>query len=187
MVVDLKISYTLPDILLNIQENELQKQVNERKTKIKHVYWDEIEIGDKVEMKVKVTRRLVNLFAMISSDYNPLHVDEEYGRNLKIFGYNNIAHGFLLQSFFSGLGGSYLLGEGAALHEKKPVKFKHYVAIDDEILVIKSVSNKFSKEIKGKMRYFVETKEEIKILQDDKLIDAVESGTVTMIFKKSKK
>ncbi len=186
MVLDIKIEFSLPRILENLSEVTLQEQINERKVDIKKVYWDEIKINDKVEMKVQMTRKLVNIFAMLSADYNPLHVDEEYGKNLKIFGYNNIVHGYFLQSFFSGLGGTYLLGEGAALHEKKPTKFMRYVAIDDEILVQKFVVDKFQKVVKGKTRYFVETRELIKVKRDGKFIDAVESGTISTIFKKNR-
>jgi len=187
MVLDIKIEFSLPEILENLSNDELQEQINERKVKIKKAYWDEINIDDKVEMKVQMTRKLVNIFAMISADYNPLHVDEEYGKNLKIFGYNNIAHGYFLQSFLSGLGGTYLLGEGAALHEKLPSKFLRYVAVDDVILAQKIVVDKFEKVVKGKTRYYVKTKEVIKVKRDDKFIIAVESGTISTIFKKSRK
>lgn len=54
-----------------------------------------------------------------------------------------------------------------------------------EILVQNKKIKKFSKKDKEKTRYYVETREKIKILKDNEVIEALESGTITMIFKKS--
>ena len=50
---------------------------------------------------VEITSELVNNFAQLSGDNNPIHLDIEYAKTT-VFG-KPIAHGMLLSSFFSTL------------------------------------------------------------------------------------
>jgi acyl dehydratase len=92
----------------------------------------EIKIGDKIEFKKVISESLVNQFAQISGDYNPLHMDSQYARttNLK----QRICHGMLLASFFSQVVGMFLPGI-RALYLSQTLKFISPCYIDDIITI----------------------------------------------------
>src|SRR3989442_8563409 len=93
---------------------------------------EEIEIGQKRKFSVKITESLVNEFAKISGDYNPLHMDEQYAKSTK-FG-KRICHGMLLGSFFSKMVGMYLPGKNA-LYFSQTMDFRLPCFINDEVTV----------------------------------------------------
>ena len=93
---------------------------------------DDIEIGQKEKFEVVVTESMVNAFADISGDYNPLHVDENYANSTNFK--QRVCHGMLLASFFSRLVGMYLPGKNA-LYFSQSVKFVSPCFIDDKIHV----------------------------------------------------
>jgi acyl dehydratase len=66
------------------------------------MYWEEWEIGAEFESPARtVTEADITLFAGLSGDYNPLHVNEEYCKGT-IFG-GRIAHGPLVYAIAAGL------------------------------------------------------------------------------------
>ena len=69
---------------------------------MKGMYWEEWEIGAEFESPARtVTEADIVLFAGLSGDYNPLHVNEEYCKTT-IFG-TRIAHGPLVYAIVAGL------------------------------------------------------------------------------------
>ena len=93
---------------------------------------EEIEVGQKRKFVVKITESLVNEFAKISGDYNPLHVDEQYAKSTK-FG-KRVCHGMLLGSFFSKMVGMHLPGKNA-LYFSQTLNFRLPCFINDEVSV----------------------------------------------------
>jgi acyl dehydratase len=91
-----------------------------------------IKIGQKKNFSEIITKSLIDDFAKISGDYNPLHMDDEYASNT-IFE-KRVCHGMLLSSFFSKLIGMYLPGKNA-LYFSQSLQFKSPCFIDDEIFV----------------------------------------------------
>lgn len=66
------------------------------------MYWEEWEIGAEFESPARtVTEADIALFAGLSGDYNPLHVNEEYCKQT-VFG-GRIAHGPLIYAIAAGL------------------------------------------------------------------------------------
>jgi acyl dehydratase len=66
------------------------------------LYWEQWEVGTVFESAARtMTETDIVLFAGLSGDYNPLHVDEEYCRST-IFG-ERIAHGPLVYAIAAGL------------------------------------------------------------------------------------
>ena len=66
------------------------------------MFWEEWEIDAEFESPGRtVTEADITLFAGLSGDYNPLHVNEEYCKNT-IFG-GRIAHGPLVYAIAAGL------------------------------------------------------------------------------------
>ncbi len=71
--------------------------------------YEELEIGEKASFAKTITETDVYLFAGISGDFNPMHVNEEYARTTP-FG-ACVAHGPLILSFHRGE----MVAEGSAL------------------------------------------------------------------------
>ena len=66
------------------------------------LYWEEWEVGAEFESPARtVTEADIVLFAGLSGDYNPLHMNEEYAKST-IFG-TRIAHGPLVYAIAAGL------------------------------------------------------------------------------------
>ena len=47
---------------------------------IENVTFDEINVGDSASLKRVLTREDIQLFAVMSGDVNPAHLDEEYAK-----------------------------------------------------------------------------------------------------------
>lgn len=89
-----------------------------------------IKIGDKSSAKRKWSKQDVVLFAQLSGDVNPVHINEEYAKET-IFG-KCIVHGFLVGSLISAVIANQLPGEGA-IYLNQEMKFRKPVFYDEEI------------------------------------------------------
>jgi 3-hydroxybutyryl-CoA dehydratase len=69
-----------------------------------------LKIGDQFEHLYRYSQEQVNLFAQVSGDTNPLHIDEEAGKN-SMFG-RCIMHGFLGASVFTKIFGALWYADG---------------------------------------------------------------------------
>ena len=100
---------------------------------------DDITIGTKKKFNVTITEEVVNDFAKLSGDNNPLHMDENYAKSNNFGG--RVCHGMLLASFFSRLAGMYIPGKNA-LYFSQSLKFQHPCFINDRIEVHGEVIDK---------------------------------------------
>lgn len=99
---------------------------------------EEIEIGMS-ESYIQVVRDTdVKLYAKVSGDYNPLHLDEEYAKKTQFK--KKIAHGMISSSFFSRLFGTKLPGNGC-VYVTQSLNFKRPVYINDEVTAIIKVTD----------------------------------------------
>ena len=69
-----------------------------------------LKVGDKFEHVYSYTQEQVNMYASVSGDTNPLHTNEEAGKN-SIFG-RCIIHGFLGASVFTKIFGALWYADG---------------------------------------------------------------------------
>lgn len=69
-----------------------------------------IKIGDEFKHKFSYTQEEVDLFAKVSGDTNPLHIDEDYAKS-SIFG-KRIMHGYLGACVFTKIFGTLLHADG---------------------------------------------------------------------------
>jgi acyl dehydratase len=66
------------------------------------LYWEQWEIGAEFESPARtVTEADIVMFAGLSGDYNPLHINEEYSKTTEFGG--RIAHGPLVYAIAAGL------------------------------------------------------------------------------------
>ena len=59
----------------------------------------EIKIGMEKKFTVEITESMLENFANLSGDYNPLHMNKDYAENTPFK--KRVCHGMLLSSFFS--------------------------------------------------------------------------------------
>lgn len=89
-----------------------------------------LEIGMTATRTHTVTAEDIDLFAKVSGDTNPVHLDDEYAAGT-MFG-KRIAHGMLSISIISAILGNDLPGHGT-IYLGQDVKFKAPVYIGDTI------------------------------------------------------
>ena len=94
--------------------------------------FDEIKVGDTASLVRTLSKEDIELFAVMSGDVNPAHVDEEYARS-DMF-HKIIAHGMWGASLISTLLGTKLPGPGT-IYLSQTLCFHHPVTIGDTISV----------------------------------------------------
>ncbi|ABZ93599.1 Acyl dehydratase [Leptospira biflexa serovar Patoc strain 'Patoc 1 (Ames)'] len=104
--------------------------------------FSEIQMGEKASFTKTISESDVYLFAGISGDFNPLHVDEEYAKKT-IFG-TRIAHGGLAASLLAPVLGMKLPGLGTVALETT-TKFRKPVYFGDTITCLVEVVGKLDR------------------------------------------
>lgn len=94
-------------------------------------YVDEIKEGMSAVFSKTVTEADIILFAGISGDTNPVHLDEEFAKPTLFKG--RIAHGMLTAGFVSAVFGTKLPGPGC-IYLSQSLKFKAPVRIGDTVV-----------------------------------------------------
>ena len=98
-----------------------------------HTIWiEDMQVGMSRSLEKIVTERDIDLFAEVSLDRNPVHLDEDYARQ-SIFG-GRVAHGMLSASLISAVVGGQLPGHGA-IYMGQNLRFLHPVRPGDRVLV----------------------------------------------------
>lgn len=101
--------------------------------------FNDIEIGQTETFELVITESMLDDFARLSGDYNPLHMNENYAYST-IFK-RRVCHGMLVASFFSRLVGMYIPGKNA-LYFSQTLKFIHPCFIDDTLKIEGKVLDK---------------------------------------------
>lgn len=117
--------------------------------KIKVANWDDFNIGDKAEHTKTITDEDIQIFAKLSGDFNPIHVNEEYAKTTMFR--QRIAHGMISVSLISAVLGMHLPGPGA-VYMSQEVKFRNPVFIGDKLTAKGEVVEKFTKK-EGKLKF----------------------------------
>lgn len=104
---------------------------------IENVPYDALEVGQKATFVRQVTEREVQLFAEVSGDRNPVHLDAEYAAGTAFR--ERIAHGMLTGAFVSAAIASTLPGPGSvyvgqSLRFLRPVKLGDTLTVELEVL-----------------------------------------------------
>lgn len=89
-----------------------------------------IQVGDTAEFSKTITDEDVRVFADLTGDHNPVHLDEEFARRSR-FG-RRIAHGMLSASLISTVLASQLPGEGT-VYLSQSLQFVAPVYLDDTV------------------------------------------------------
>jgi 3-hydroxybutyryl-CoA dehydratase len=90
----------------------------------------ELSVGDTAQFTKTVSEADVYLFAGVTGDFNPAHIDEEYAK--KTYFGTRIAHGLLSAGFISTVLGNRLPGPGS-VYLRQELTFLGAVKIGDTI------------------------------------------------------
>jgi acyl dehydratase len=93
-------------------------------------------VGDTARQAIVISRQMVEVYAALTGDKNPIHLDEGTGK-ASIFG-TNIAHGMLVGSLFGPLMVNHLLGPGI-IYRKQTLEFEAPVPLDETVTAVVTV------------------------------------------------
>ncbi|MGM9931383.1 MaoC family dehydratase [Pradoshia sp.] len=132
-------------------------------------------VGQQAACSKTITETDVVMFAGLSGDFNPIHIDSEYAKNTRFN--ERIAHGLLTSSLLSQLLGVHLPGKGSVYMEQT-IKFKAPVYIGDTITATATVQE------------YIKEKRIIKLLtecQNQKEVTVLTGTAVMMVPKEGER
>src|SRR6204780_1184737 len=100
--------------------------------RIENRTFDELKIGDTASISRTLTEKDIELFAIMSGDVNPAHVDEEFAKS-DMF-HKIIAHGMWGGALISTVLGTELPGPGT-IYLGQTLRFRHPVVPGDTVVV----------------------------------------------------
>jgi 3-hydroxybutyryl-CoA dehydratase len=109
-----------------------------------------IAVGDRAALSKLITDADIVMFAFLSGDVNPVHLDAAYAERTRFGG--RIAHGMLSASLISAVLGTKLPGPGA-VYLSQSLRFRAPVMLGDEVTATVTVLDKRE----GKPIYTLET------------------------------
>ncbi len=106
---------------------------------LENVTFNELALNQTASLTRKLEQKDIELFASVSGDINPAHLDEDYAKD-DIF-HGIVGHGMWLGSLISTVLGTILPGPGT-IYLEQCIKFKKPVRIGDDVTVTVRVSDK---------------------------------------------
>ena len=116
--------------------------MNANATCITNKTYDELKVGDSASLTRTLTKQDIQLFAIVTGDMNPAHLDEEYAKT-DIF-HQIVGHGMWTGSMFSVLLGMQLPGPGT-IYLSQTLKFLRPVKVDETITATVKITQKDDK------------------------------------------
>jgi len=101
--------------------------------------FDEVEVGDTAQLVRTLKAEDIQLFAVMSGDINPAHLDSEYARN-SLF-HEVIAHGMWGGALISTVLGTQYPGPGT-IYINQSLHFSHPLRVGDTVTVMVTVAEK---------------------------------------------
>lgn len=131
------------------------------------VTFEEIKAGDRASFTKTVSESDIYLYAGITGDMNPAHVDSQYAAK-SIFG-ERVAHGMLSAGFISAVLGTRLPGEGA-IYMSQTLRFIAPVKIGDTITATVEVLEKIEAKRRVRLSTVCENQSGQKVIEGEALV-----------------
>ena len=128
---------------------------------------DELKVGDSAKFSKTISDSDVYLFAGVTGDFNPAHVDEEYAKNT--YFKTRIVHGMLTASFISTVIGTKLPGPGT-IYMRQAVNFLAPVHMGDTITAHAEISEIDMDKKKVRLKTFCTNQEGTTVLDGEALV-----------------
>jgi 3-hydroxybutyryl-CoA dehydratase len=128
---------------------------------------DQMKVGDKAEFAKTVTETDIYLYAGITGDFNPAHLNEAYAKDT--FFKNRIAHGMLTAGFISAILGTQLPGPGA-IYMKQELSFLAPVRIGDTITARAEVIELIPEKNRARLKTTCTNQDNVVVLDGEALV-----------------
>jgi 3-hydroxybutyryl-CoA dehydratase len=129
--------------------------------------FDQLNVGDSDRFSKTVTDADVYLFAGVTGDLNPAHIDEAYAQGT--FFKTRIAHGMLSAGFISAVIGTRLPGPGTVYMQQK-LAFLAPVRIGDTVTATVEVIEKIEEKKRIRLKTVCFNQEGIKVTDGEALV-----------------
>jgi len=116
-----------------------RKPFHMKKQRMHNITFDEMQVGQSASLTRTLTKKDIELFALVSGDVNPAHLDKEYADDSLFRGV--IGHGMWSGGLISTVLGTVMPGPGT-IYMGQEMNFLAPVRIDDEITVTLTVQSK---------------------------------------------
>ncbi|MBC8178582.1 MAG: MaoC family dehydratase [Desulfobacteraceae bacterium] len=127
----------------------------------------ELRVGDAAEVAKTVSESDIYLYAGITGDFNPAHIDEEYAKGT--FFKTRIAHGMLLAGFISTVVGNRLPGPGT-IYVKQELNFLAPVHMGDTITARVEVTEMIVEKNRIKLKTTCVNQDDTTVLDGEALV-----------------
>ena len=128
---------------------------------------DQIEVGDQASVSKTISESDVYLYAGITGDLNPAHVNEAYAA--QTFFKTRIAHGMLGAGFVSAILGMHLPGPGT-IYLNQTLSFKAPVKLGDTLIARVEVIEVNAEKNRVRLRTVCENQEGTVVLDGEALV-----------------
>ena len=128
---------------------------------------EELHLGDTAEFSKTISESDIYLYAGITGDFNPAHINEAYAS--KTFFKTRIAHGMLLGGFISAILGNQLPGNGT-IYIRQEMNFLSPVRIGDTIVARAEVIEILPEKNRVRLKTTCLTQEGTLVLEGEALV-----------------
>ena len=97
---------------------------------VQGLFFEDLSLGQTAELTRVASAAVIEAFAELSGDDNPIHLDEAYAATTSFGG--RIAHGMLAAAYISAVLGTKLPGPGA-VYLNQTLRFRRPVRLGDEV------------------------------------------------------
>ena len=130
------------------------------------LFFEDLAVGQTAVIARTITDADIVLFAGISGDTNPVHINEEFAAGTMFSG--RIAHGMLTASFISTVIGTRLPGPGC-IYLAQSLRFKAPVRVGDTIWARATVTELFPEKRRAALSTTVTVRDKV-VLEGDALV-----------------
>ena len=128
---------------------------------------NELSVGDRAEFTKTVSESDVYLYAGVTGDFNPAHINEPYAE--KTFFKTRIAHGMLPAGFISAILGTRLPGPGT-IYMGQTLKFRAPVLIGDTITASAEVMEIIADKNRVRLKTTCENQDGVVVLDGEAVV-----------------
>ena len=128
---------------------------------------EELKVGDTARFSKTVSESDVYLFAGLTGDLNPAHVNEDYAKDT--FFKTRIAHGMLSASFISTVVGTMLPGPGT-VYMRQEVSFLAPVKFGDTVTAIVEVAEIMADKKQVRLKTYCINQENTTVVDGEALV-----------------
>lgn len=128
---------------------------------------DKLKVGDAAQFAKTIAESDIYLYAGVTGDLNPAHVNEEYAKNT--FFKTRIAHGMLLAGLISAVIGTVLPGPGT-IYISQELNFLAPVRIGDTITAHVEVVQVISEKNRIRLKTYCVKQDETRVLDGEAIV-----------------